>query len=189
MVVVELLGGHVDGFPPGVEGGRGGRKGGGRGGREAGREDVLGAFGFGGPAAGAFGLGRVVVELAFGAGPVPFVDGVGGTELAVCGWVGRKGGRGEGWRNELMDKERDYNKGHASGSSLERWVKAKDRMMMVRRQRGRERRNACLPFETDIPRNTNNRCRRRYSYVPKGGNAGEIPPRHVLKAAWGRHDR
>ena len=86
MVVVELLRCHVHGFPPGVEGGggrEGGGGGGGEGGGEGGREDVLGAFGFGGSAAGAFWLGRVVVELAFGAGPVAFVDGIGGTELAV----------------------------------------------------------------------------------------------------------
>ena len=81
VVVVELLRGHVHGFPPGVEGG--GREGGRGGRREGRREDVLGAFGFGGPATGAFGLGGVVVELAFGAGPVAFVDGVGGTQLAV----------------------------------------------------------------------------------------------------------
>jgi len=64
--------------------------------REGGREDVLGPFGFGGSAAGAFWLGRVVVELAFGAGPVAFVDGVGGTELAVVRVGGGGGGGGGG---------------------------------------------------------------------------------------------
>lgn len=59
---------------------------------------MLSAFGFGSPTTSTFWLGRIVVEFAFGTCPVAFVDGVGGTELAV----GSGDGVGNG-RRESMD--------------------------------------------------------------------------------------
>jgi hypothetical protein len=85
VVVVELLRARVDRLAPGVPGvgeGRGGGSVPGRGGGEAGGDDVLGAFGLARTAAAALGPRGIVVKLALRAGPVSFVDGVGGPDLA-----------------------------------------------------------------------------------------------------------
>lgn len=42
--------------------------------------------------------------------------------------------------------------------------------------------DTCDPFKQLIYK-----CRRRY--IPKCGNTSKIPPCHVLKAAWCRHER
>lgn len=69
---------------------------------------MLGAFGFSGPTAVTFLLGRIVVEFAFRARPVAFVDGVRGTEVAVGSGCGVGNGKLESMdRGGTGGKERN----------------------------------------------------------------------------------